>query len=455
MKSRRITFAVAVLALLFSLAAVAAEPLPVRGRVVDPTGRAISGIKVHAIFSIGGAEPKSYEKGVVKTASDGSFAFTLNEPSQPCRLCLIAFDPDKYLGWAGVPLGKNWQTQVKPQLIDVKLIVSQPKPVEGRVVDEKGLPISGVKVICRSFFAKDTKLAAFSHMDAESLTKIFKVGELTTDSDGRFRIAGIPEHVQAYIQAKKEHLAMKPRQYDEALDLSKMVMVPGGKIVGRLVDSEGKAFAGELITASDQKSRGSGSDYSSKDGSFEISGLVPGTYEISFYGSKAYPLTLVATSAGVGCGKTTNVGKIALPKLVSITGRVIDVDTGKPIANAEVFAYAEKWRCTSASSDSHGVFELSGLPGGCRMYYSGGNPHYFADIRSAPVPVTISDTGLKDYVIKLKKADTANGTVVGADGKPVAGAIVSIGDPTSGTFVRTSAEGKFTVMVPQEQQGGG
>jgi len=90
------------------------------------------------------------------------------------------------------------------------------------------------------------------------------------------------------------------------------------------------------------------------------------------------------------------------------------------------------------------------LPGDVTIYYAGGNPMYLSDWRADQRTISVPETGLKGHIIKLKSNGQCKGTVVGADGKPIAGITVSIGREMMGVTCVTNSKGEFALGLPPD-----
>ena len=140
----------------------------------------------------------------------------------------------------------------------------------------------------------------------------------------------------------------------------------------------------------------------------------------------------------------------------AVTGQIVDPD-GRPVEGATISA--RRWREQSnrlhleAKSDGDGHFELKNAPADRWMYRIEAEGYMPAESRVfqpyAP------DKGKVTYDFKLSKAPQLTGTVLGVDGKPLAGANVYLAtermniqnrtDVYSGTAqsVQTDADGRF------------
>jgi hypothetical protein len=154
----------------------AAAPVKLRGRVVDAAGVPVVGAKVG--LSRGLTESVNEEAwrwfrmpSEVERApeTDAQGRFELDGIIPGSRTAVLV----QKLGYAGVWSPRTLVEAGKPiDLADLKLEKAT-REIAGRVVDERGLPVAGAKVV------------------ASSLIRI----ESVTAKDGSFRITRLPEHV--------------------------------------------------------------------------------------------------------------------------------------------------------------------------------------------------------------------------------------------------------------------
>lgn len=440
------------LAILVSMPCFAADSLAVRGTLVDPAGAPVGGVKVYAVAVVGEVVQKSHVKSAAVSGEDGAFEITGLKSEMDGMLCLVALDPGKYAGWSCYwRLSGRGADDIREQLSKgIKITVSRPGAVGGKVTDERGKPMSGAKVEYQSF---SPKVQPVDHHDGfastEFISGIIKFNSTVTDADGSYTLTGVPEHLKVHPRVTMPGMAMKPRRYDEPeMDV---VLIQGGSITGRLVDSRGKSISGSLVGASGP---GYGTAVTAKDGKFKIDSLAPGEYRMFFYYARKDNITPVKRQVKVKGGSVTDLARVIFPDSVTVSGRVLDAQSGKPVEGAEVSSSSEDFYGVHATTDANGVYKLKVLPGNVYVYHSGGNKMYIPD-RESYKPITVTAKGLRGHNLKIRRADLAKGTVVDEEGRPLAGALVSVGDPSAGVTATTDAQGKFTIAVRHEKQGGG
>jgi hypothetical protein len=220
-----------------------------------------------------------------------------------------------------------------------------------------------------------------------------------------------------------------------------------------LVDRQGKGLAGITVRAeANDHEPGSGEAKTVKDGSYAINSLLPGRYHVRAVGLKdtvALPIADILVKAG----EAAKAPKMIVTPGVLLRVRVVDADSGKPITRGWVTSYLRALsRATYKTSnvDGLGRCDFRALPGDYQMYFRGESAPY-KYMPTSSVSVTVPKSGVKNLVLKVKKADIARGRVVDTSGKPLAGASVSVGAPW-GSKTTTDASGRFTAIIPPAQK---
>lgn len=158
--------------------------------------------------------------------------------------------------------------------------------------------------------------------------------------------------------------------------------------------------------------------------------------------------------------------------LVEVRGRVVDVSTGQPVAEAEVVASDDATESAELSAYD-GSYQISLRPGSYRFFVRGERfmslgrrhksrtggaprPEEVAEARAALAPELLVTSDVDGVDLEVVAAATVNGRVRGPDGRPVAGALVQAravdptdGDPVLATdLAETDATGTYRLLVP-------
>jgi protocatechuate 3,4-dioxygenase beta subunit len=265
--------------------------------------------------------------------------------------------------------------------------------ITGRVTVD-GKPTRGVVVIAAPSVPSDTAKAL------ERMFSLSKSPRAETDSEGRYRLEGLPAGsyeiapsaptlVSLATNEAGQKVSVSGGATSEGIDFS---LSRGGVITGKITDSEGNPLIGEEVSLKGADSSKPDTSSSSADqrmrstddrGVYRIFGIRPGRYIVSSGTSRNpmfglllkrpkrvqtyYPgvteearAKFVEVTAGSeASGVDIRVG--AADKGFSVSGRVVDADTGKPIADAMV-AYSHSTPQPRPDNGQHEDF--SGAPSG-------------------------------------------------------------------------------------------
>lgn len=457
---RLTTLILCILAASISIACFAGNTVSARGSVVDTGGNPVAGVRVYAVLTgyaeVGTDVLTAVKAGAVSRA-DGSFRFkSFPRPKSRLGYYLVAFEPDKYLGWArgeGDLRAEGWWMMGPEPADGYRIVVSKPGVREGRVTDRNGNGVPDATVSPRGLALK-TADGSDQSVGMKYLSPVVKLNPAITDSDGRYRLTGIPEAAMVAPSASK-------RGYTEirfgGWDSYTLVLQPGGSISGRLVDARGAPMPGEWInTFSGGYAEVKTGDY----GSFIIDGVPPGTHDVGARLRNGFHKGI--TGVVVTEGKVTAIGDFKMPRLVTLAGRVLEARTGTPVAGARVEASSAKspgeardpWISISGRADSRGVYELAVLPGRASLGAWGGRPGLTS---GPPRQVTVGRDGLSGVDLKLRSGDMARGIVLDTRGRPAEKVIVQIHTEGSSSIIQalTDANGEFELPVYQSPQNAG
>ncbi|MEX0713212.1 MAG: M56 family metallopeptidase [Pirellulales bacterium] len=356
------------------------ETINVRGQVVGPDGRPLSGIAVYRPVSKV-PQPRlpgdiSLERCAV-SAADGRFTLSLSMrdwPTWASQMPLVAYHEAHGLAWD--------QVSKQPDSQEVTLKLVDDEPVRGRIVDTQGRPVAGARVHVNGIFAPksetlDGLLTAWKQEWGQALHTMTKplyvplasILGATTDQAGRFELRGIGReriamlHVNAPATANSVLLAVTrpafdPQRYNEAViaqtipDLPRPITTP--VVVGPAFDHvaepelviEGRVYADEERTGVSGALVSATTGYSTTaaattdaTGRFELRGLPRGDERfVQIHGPVASDLLPRVVSVGVPPGESVVRLDVELKRGVVVTGRLVDRQTGNGIRGGVRFA---------------------------------------------------------------------------------------------------------------------
>lgn len=251
-----------------------------------------------------------------------------------------------------------------------------------------------------------------------------------------------------------------------------VVLATGATLSGRVTGPGGEPAAGVSVSVS---VTGGGlaaprTAVTGDDGTYAVTGLSAGTYQVSFTPTAASLLVpeyfddasglWEAEPVVVAAGATVTGIDAVLARGGGADGRVLDAD-GAPVAGASVLAtpveYSTGAISRMATTGADGRFRVAGLAAGdwyleiTPPFGTGWAREYYLDAgtRSAATVVRVAVGEARELQdVRLEKGATLHGTVLDPDGLPLAGASVSASgqDGSTGAFGQTAADGTFTIV---------
>ncbi|MGO9468270.1 MAG: carboxypeptidase-like regulatory domain-containing protein [Isosphaeraceae bacterium] len=274
--------------------------------------------------------------------------------------------------------------------------------VTGLVADLQGRPVAGAEVWGVAYQKK--------------------YSPSRSGADGWFRLPGLAVDRPVTIWAEAPGLARERRDDVRIFpgkdrDIGRLVLLPGSRMVGRLVDAQRKPVPkahiklelfrhqlGHTITCK-------GTEWTFRaagDGRFATSPLPAGSAHFSF-GAAGKVRTFVGKTAEPG-KPVIDLGDVALPDEIPVAGVVVDQD-GKPAPGVEVVADYD-WD-HSVKSDRNGRFTVHGVGKNIKILQLQSNDYF------SPKPFDVAP-GRTDLKLTVIKAYEIHGTAVDAEtGKPV------------------------------------
>jgi len=274
--------------------------------------------------------------------------------------------------------------------------------ITGRVVDLNGRPIAGAEVWGLAF--RD------------------KVGSTRADADGRFRLAPLKEDKPITVWADAPGFARQRREGVHVFggrdhDISPLVLLPGTRICGRVVDARRRPIAGVTIMVDDYRFV-LGHTISSDQTEWTLAGDAEGRFttppvpagEVHFlFAAPGKVRTWLERIAEPGTTEA-DLGDITLADEVPIRGVVVDQD-GTPAPGVEVMADYDYEGAAKTGKD--GRFTIHGAGKGAKQLRLESNDY----LAPKPFDLGLDRTDLKLTVIK---AYEIHGTAVDNEtGKPV------------------------------------
>ncbi len=242
------------------------------------------------------------------------------------------------------PEFERWRREVYVELGEnlMDVVLERGLEVAGRVVDERGEPVSGAQVAFERRNWRDPR----RH-------------ETVSDDAGVFRVSGIIDG--AYdLEAgaagyAKTHLEAALRIDGESFTDLEVVLRPGGSVVGRILGLDFDELLGVAVTAeSDALTQRGTVDY---EGAYQVVDLAPGTWRVKASlegGRREVARHVVIRGADQPARRDLEFGGVVLSGRVTYDGRPLP-DTTVQLSGREIAARR------TAITDYQGEFELLDL----------------------------------------------------------------------------------------------
>jgi Carboxypeptidase regulatory-like domain len=433
------------LALMFNWHATAADAAKFSGTIVDAQGNPVAGAVVECyqysprMF----AGPMDMEmKQHVTADAQGAFEFPMFNGMAMVLATKDGFAPG-WQSWYSIPQ--------EPQ----KIVLNARATLAGMVVDDAGQPVVDAEVWVSSALSKTlTDMDQPNGIYGKKAQILFSA---RTSADGKFRIENFPAGAQAMLTAKKDGKAMRQSsqsfQYDElpyhaGQDDITLTLDPAGTVTGKIVaHGTGEPLANALVGVEPTSRMGyfsfaMESVVSAADGSFQISNLPAGSYQVQATFTNEPIADWVADSVPVKVviGETAPAVQIQADKGGVLEITVRGKKNHEPLADVGVGIYNEDYN-RGGSTGTNGVASFRLLPG---QFSMNGNKQNWSP---AQVQATVTEGQTTRVNLDLSEAFKISGVVRDASGAPVAGANVMVVPDYGGMSMgaKTDANGHYEV----------
>jgi RNA polymerase sigma factor (sigma-70 family) len=460
------------------------KPAPGRmfvlGRVLDPAGKPVPNATtmVYARSKALGHSPSISRMSPVPigdTRADGSGQFHLDAPrtssSRFDTFGAVAIAPGYGAGWAELDPDAD-----QP---DADITLRPEHVIHGRLFDVQGRPVSGVTISVWLMRHALPRAPAVARGRFEGITYWWTNANdfpawptpAMTDAEGRFTLRGVGQNLRVYLTAHHPRFALQRIEVEtdgtsESRPIT-MALAPPKVITGHVTYTDtGKSVPHALIgVISEGTGRSVQSDFETDaEGRFRINAPSGDAYVVSAWPPAGLPYLAVHQRLNWPKGAIERSLDLALPRGVSIHGKVTEEGSGEPIAAATVRFISQAERQGNAASSSgstvldtaaDGSFQFGALPSpgyltimapsddyvlqpiGSRMIQDGqpGGRRYYSHVN---VLLELKPgIASKKVEVGLRRGATAKGQVVGPDRQPARDAwIISriIMQPTPGTW---------------------
>lgn len=211
---------------------------------------------------------------------------------------------------------------------------------------------------------------------------------------------------------------------------------PGQAIRGKLVTAKGEGVPDVWVNAEPQPdpsapramlTNGS-TQPTDAQGQFEVLGLLPGRYRVSFWSETVPPLDK-PVEVELRAGADLEDIRLELPAVGELRGTVRD-QKGEPVKNAQVNLRGERWGLPSTRTADDGTFRLPNVPPGEYRAIAGAMWQEMRapgtsddDLQGAPVTIAVGEVREVELVVE-SQSGRITGRVIGSDGAPLGDAFV-------------------------------
>jgi len=415
------------IAALFLIGAALSGATSISGNVVDSAGVPIAGAQVFL-------EP-SYEAPLVETPSgnDGSWRF---EGPYQGAIGIFAYTPGKAFGGATVAAGPN------ALIGGISIILYAPSSVSGRVVDARKKPVKDARVMRVGLLGATKVGIPLAKLKAHGFA------EPVSGSDGRFKIDLLPEGEKAAIKVGHPLYAQEAvSDVEVGTDSLQVVMYEGFLVEGRVMTASGSIPVADVpvMVRSASPPHDTAVAATNTSGVFALR-LKPGSYMCQVASSGL-------RSAGWQPLNIDPANPILHPTLYvagagSVRGKVCDAVTGSPVDGAKLLVNTRGNAAASIRTGPTGEFSTTAM--------SGENIVQLEKVAGYVMPeqasLTVQVGEGKDTVLPtfwLSPLPSYDVRVISQDGRPVAGAVVTLLRPYQFGWRVTGANGELEVNIKE------
>jgi RNA polymerase sigma factor (sigma-70 family) len=479
----------------------------VAGRVTDADGKPVAGARVAAYATLRfgdlSVQYQAQSLGEVKADAEGRFSIPLPD--------LVAGRFDYFEVLAGARgYGPGWSRTPAALASKVELRLPPEEAVVGRLIDLQGRPLGKAQLRPRRVVGPARPLApnapktpapkegdegammARHNLALERRSRSFEFWKdapikdvslwpqpVTTDAEGRFRVAGFGRGQEVDLVVEDDRVATQEIIVAAGGKERNFSLVPPHHVSGRVVaaDTDRPVAGASVLVTSFHDHLGYGIDVrTDADGRYSANAYPGKSYSVTVYPPRGAPYLVGSRQADWPKGAVKQEADFKLPRGAVVRGKVVEAGTGKAIVSAAVALLPqsknnpdlprgiETGPYQRAWTGPDGTFEIVFPPGRGHLTVTGpsadyvyrtvsegelqagkpgGPPHHF----HAVLPLELRARGEATEVkIELRRAVTLKGRLVGPDGKPVRDAVVFV--PSELLPERPERFLSFTVGIP-------
>lgn len=413
------------------------------GIVQDEDGKPVAGVMVSAELGAMGFNRQSN----AKSGDDGTFSVGKLRSGN----WTLTTKSSQFL-----PTAKKIELVDEQQMTDLIIVVKPGQAIAGRVLDERGVGVAGMKVACqREQILAGVDIQRFTTDEAA-----------LTDEQGNFRLAGLEGNTVTIRATGPGHTKATLPNVKTGSSNVEFRVARLGAIHGVLVTPDGTPIAGSRITVKSQAQSGGAlemagglldfdfdgagsSVQTDEQGKFVLESVKPGVVTVKARGKTHLPVDQAgvrvrAAQTVRGIRLLANAGAVALIKVVDVEGTAIAGAkvVMRPAPKAATPGFSMKVRASSDEggaipignnmlgsgvSDKQGMVTIMGLPGGDAVV-SATHADYAP---SADTRLVMPSSGSVNRQVAMSPPSFVEIVVTNTDGSVCVGTDVLLEKPTA------------------------
>lgn len=290
--------------------------------------------------------------------------------------------------------------------------------IAGKVVNSASAPVEGARVELT-----DLK------RDGRARTAL-KAQRTLSDAQGIFRFDELDRGVAQIRAATGDFMTTTVADVKTGSDDVIIALKPGGTLAGYVHLDSGEIVSGASVELTPQTALG---DWAKKrnlkattgeDGSYQLDGLEPGTYDAAASTSELF--SEIQKEVEITAGQETRLD-LVLKKGVNVSGRVVaeTQDEDQPVSNAQLKCSLSLYGKTrSATTTDLGDFILEHIPSGLATIEMTAPPRYIP--KKATQRLVVGDEDVSGVEFRVLLGGRVSGVVTGPEGSGISDARVAI-----------------------------
>jgi len=447
-----------VLGLFFVLCRQTIAASQIKGTVTDTSGQPVEGAEVQFHAAVEGhmhldlrLEGKATTDAKSTTDAKGRFEVPT---STPYGVIVVRKQG----------LAHGWIELDRRPTEPVRVTLTQPASVAGKVIDEAGKPVSGADVYATAVYSSASAMPgrrSFHYLTVNLARQLYRA---KADADGRFRIDGFPKNASVNLAATAvgkatpcaESQIISPglTEYTAGTEDVEMMLQDTGSVEGKIVmpeSSQTLPTARLVLDVGPSAQWATGLEVLSKaDGSFLFTNVPAGSYTLrAVFGTNTLPEWVAElVPVTIGPGRATTGVQIKATRGGVIEVSVVSEKGRKPESEVRLRVQSPNFRLWSDTGDD-GVARVR-LPAGVFDLLA-----YQHGVWAEKLQVTVEEGETNHVEVEIPAPVKIAGVVRRADGQPAANLEVRILSSYGLVDEKgvTDAAGRFEIEAQRAQHG--